>query len=71
MTVIRQVDLAWIALGVVEDRHERPQGDPALRVDRIRREVEKESRALARAEQRAEAEAARRRLLQPTRSSAF
>jgi hypothetical protein len=69
--VIRQVDLAWISLGVVEERHERPQGDPALRVDRIQREVEKETRMLARAADRSEAEAARRRLLQPTRSSAF
>ena len=69
--MIRQVDLAWISLGVVEDRHERPQGDPALRVDRIRREVEKESRALARAQERAEAGAARQGLLRPTRSSAY
>jgi hypothetical protein len=70
--VIRQVDLAWISLGVVEERRERPQGDPALRVDRIRREVEKESRAMARAEQRAAAGAARNvPFLRPSRSSAF
>ena len=40
--MIRQVDLAWISLGVVDERHERPHGDPVLRVDRIRREVEQE-----------------------------
>jgi len=69
--VIRQVDLAWISLGVVDERHERPQGNPALRVDRIRREVEQESRRLARAQQRAEESAARRSILRPSRSSAF
>jgi len=69
--VIRQVDLAWISLGVVDERHERPQGNPALRVDRIRREVEQESRRMARAQQRAEESAARRSILRPSRSSAF
>jgi len=69
--VIRQVDLAWISLGVVDERHERPRGNPALRVDRIRREVEQESRRLARAQQRAEESAARRSILRPSRSSAF
>jgi len=69
--VIRQVDLAWISLGVVEERHERPHGDPVLRVDRIRREVEQESRRLARAAPRADESKARHPLLRPSRSSAF
>ena len=69
--MIRQVDLAWISLGVVDERHERPQGDPALRVDRIRREVEQESRRLAKAARRADEAAARRPILGPSRSSAF
>jgi len=69
--VIRQVDLAWISLGVVEERRERPQGDPALRVDRIRREVERESRAMARAEQKAAGAARRLPLLRPSRSTAY
>ena len=69
--MIRQVDLAWISLGVVDERHERPHGDPVLRVDRIRHEVEQESRRLARAAQRADESKARRPLLRPSRSSAF
>jgi hypothetical protein len=69
--VIRQVDLAWISLGIVDERHERPQGDPPLRVDRIRREVEQESRRLAKAARRADEATARRPILRPSRSSAF
>jgi hypothetical protein len=69
--VIRQVDLAWIALGIVEERHERPHGDPALRTDRIRREVEEESRRLARAAQRADEATARRPILRPSRNTAY
>ena len=69
--MIRQVDLAWISLGVVEERHERPHGDPVLRVDMIRREVEQESRRLARAAPRADESKARHPLLRLSRSSAF
>jgi len=58
-------------LDVVDERHERPHGDPVLRVDRIRREVEQESRRLARAAQRADESKARRPILRPSRSSAF
>jgi hypothetical protein len=69
--MIRQVDLAWISLGVADERHERPGIDPALRVDRAQRDADKEfaSRAARLAEE--DATAQRKRALRPTRSGAF
>jgi hypothetical protein len=69
--MIRQVDLAWISLGVVDERRERPGIDPALRVDRAQRDAEKEfaSRAARLADE--DAAAQRERSLRPTRSGAF
>jgi hypothetical protein len=69
--MIRQVDLAWISLGIVEQHHERPGIDPALRVDRAQLAADKDlaSRAARRAEE--EAAALRGRALRPNRSGAF
>jgi hypothetical protein len=69
--MIRQVDLAWISLGVVDQRHERPGIDPALRVDRAQRDADRELAARAARLADEDAAALRRRELRPTRSGAF
>jgi len=67
--MIRQVDLAWVALGTVDERRERPWGDQALRGDRIQREVAAEEARRARAA--IGPRVSERPALRPSRSGAF